>query len=209
MRLILEKPAVSVFDTGAFEDEVLYQNCYRAVCEERRKKVDFFRFMNDKRLSLAAGYLFEQGLRERGVTDWSLRYGEFEKPYLKDTDNLFFSLSHSGNYAVCVFFDREIGIDIEQIAQVDAGLIRHVCTDSEYHYLMDISEKGRQEEFCRLWTAKESYMKLLGVGLSLPPEQLEVSFGKKLAIRHKGNVLPVLFQEYPIDGYKMTVCYHT
>lgn len=208
MSLIFEKPTVSVFETSALEDEVLYQKYYNAVCDERKKKVDFFRFSKDKRLSLAAGYLFEQGLQKFGIVNWSLRYGKFEKPYLKDPDNLFFSLSHSGTRAACVFFNKEVGIDIEQITSVETGLIRYVSTDSEYHYLMNISEQGRQDEFFRLWTAKESYMKLLGTGLLLPPEQLEVCFGEKLSMRHNGVLLPVLFEEYPMDGYKMTVCYY-
>lgn len=203
---IFEKPRISILDTKIFDDEGQYLNAYNSVSAERKEKVDFYRFDKDKRLSLAAGLLLEMGLSQFGIKEYSLEYGQYGKPYIREYDWLFFSLSHSGTLAACAFYDKEIGIDIELICDVTEPLIRQVSTDYEYDFLMHLDENQRKEQFFRLWTAKESYMKYLGTGLSLSPQELEICFNKNLTIRHCGTLVPVTFEEYCVDRYKMTVC---
>ena len=201
------QPLLRIFDTGKFDSQELYEEAYNRVSSQRRQKVDALRFPEDKRLCLAAGYLLEEGLQELGVETPDLRYGPYQKPYLNQAEGLYFSLSHSGTYSVCAFFDREIGVDIEKIAPLSHKLVRYVCTDEEYQFLMQQSEQAQQEQFFRLWTAKESYMKYCGKGLSLPPRELEIDFSQPLSIKEKGNKAKVDFREHPIEGYKLTVCY--
>ena len=44
------------------------------------------------------------------------------KPVLKDCTNLFFNISHSGDYAVCAVSKQPVGIDIERIRRTSRTL---------------------------------------------------------------------------------------
>ncbi len=207
MSFLLKEPKVSIFNAKRLEDEAFSAQMYESVDSERRKKVERLRFPKDKRLSLAAGALLKQGLAEIGIEEFSLRYGENGKPYIDGEDGIFFNLSHSGDYAVCAIFCREIGIDIEKVGTVSERLLKRVTTANEYEYLASLDEDLKNEEFCRLWSAKESYMKYLGTGICFDPKDIEVGFGKCLCIRHNGADANVSLDEYEVSGYKMTVCY--
>lgn len=84
---------------------------------ERRKKVIWYRMPDDRKRSLAAGLIIRKILNENRVSEDSLKYSENGKPF---ADNLFFNVSHAGDYVVGVSSDREVGCDIEKI--VDAPL---------------------------------------------------------------------------------------
>lgn len=203
----LSEPLLTVFDTAVFGEEEAYQTAYRSVSTYRQRKVDSYRLCKDKHLSLGAGVLLEQGLHNLGITEYSLAYGEHGKPYLVDNESVFFSLSHSGTRAVCVFYEREIGVDIQKIKPVSDKLIKKVTTQTEYDYLMSCGEEERKLLFFRLWTAKESYLKYLGTGFSLSPKKLEVTFGKTITMTKDGNVASTVFDEQILDGYALTICY--
>ena len=44
--------------------------------------------------------LLDEVLRLNGIFDYKLRYNEYGKPYL-ESGELFFNLSHSGEYTAC------------------------------------------------------------------------------------------------------------
>ncbi len=207
MSFLLKEPKVSIFNAKKLEDEAFYTRMYESVDAERRKKVERLRFPKDKRLSLAAGNLLKQGLLEIGIERYSLRYGENGKPYLDGENGVFFNLSHSGDFAVCAIFNKEVGVDIEKVGIASEKLLERVTTDSEYKYLMSLDEKKKNEEFFRLWSVKESYMKYLGAGFCLNPKDIEVGFGERLGISHNGTDVNVSLAECEVSGYKMTVCY--
>lgn len=207
MKINIDKPTVIMLNTSVFDDEEKFNQAYADVSVERKKKIDFYRFKKDKKLSLAAGVLLEQGLKNLGIEKYSLRYGEYQKPYIEGYDNVFFNLSHSEDYSVCVFYKKETGIDIEKIADVSEDVIKEVTTGKEYKFLTGLDEETKKEQFYRLWSVKESYMKYLGRGLSVHPGEIEMTFNDDIEIVHNGKIAPVILQECKIDGYKMTVCY--
>ncbi len=207
MAIAFEKPIVRTFDISVFEDEKEYRKAYSAVSMQRRKKVDSCRFKKDKWLSLAAGLLLENGIAELGIENYTIKYNENGKPYLDGVESVFFNLSHSGRYAACAIYNREIGIDIQEIKAVSQKLIRKVATDKELSFLMSLSEKERIEQFVRLWTIKESYVKYIGVSIGSILQSLEASFDGGIQIESNGEKVSVVFEEYDIFGYKMTLCY--
>ncbi len=201
------RPIVKVLDTSVFCDKEQFNNAYVLMSDERKSKIDALSSDKDKRLSLGAGVLFEEGLKEFGIADSSLCYGEHKKPYLKGNSSLFFSLSHSGKYCACAFYDKEIGIDIQKIKKVSDGTIKRVSAEREHAFLSCLDEDKKLQEFTRLWTIKESYMKYLGTGLTLAPKKIEIAFGEEIKLFHEGKKADVIFEEQSIDGYKLTVCY--
>ncbi|NLC41122.1 MAG: 4'-phosphopantetheinyl transferase superfamily protein, partial [Clostridiaceae bacterium] len=182
-----------ILDTELFSDERLYRLLLAKMPAYRQEKVRSYIFEKDRLLSLGAGVLLAYGLNCRGIREHKeIRLGDKGKPYL--SDDLFFNISHSGNKVVCSFSDEEVGVDIEQILPVDEALIRQVSVSSEQAYLLQLEPEVQRREFFALWTAKESYMKLLGTGLSLAPKQLELIFENDFRIRNDGEPAKVRFR---------------
>ena len=82
------------------------------------------------------------------------------KPFFPETHMPFFNLSHSGNFVGCAVHDQEIGLDIQEITEPRDSLIRRVCTQDE------LASLKSSQDFCRIWTMKESAVKLTGEGIT-------------------------------------------
>ncbi len=82
-----------------------------------------------------------------------------------------FNLSHADDLAAVAVSKRHcLGIDIEPLDQKLAiEDIEAVITKEEREEITKISPSFRNYELIRLWTLKESYLKLLGLGLKLDP----------------------------------------
>ncbi len=203
----LTEPKVRIFDITAFDNPAEYERAYLTLCDERRARVDLYRKEDDKKRSLAAGLILQDSLFDLDICDFSIEYGSHGKPYLQGRDDIFFSLSHSGIYAVCAIYDKEVGVDIEKVSEVPVKLIRKVATEEESDFLMSLDERVRGQQFARLWTAKESYVKRDGSGFLIPPTELSVKLGETLSISINGKREDVEFKEIPLSGYKLTICY--
>lgn len=161
-------------------DALKTTGAFSALCDSlsarRREKIARARLDADKRLLLGAGLLLDRALRPFGLCerDAEITLGEHGKPYLAGRDDLFFSLSHSGNIALCAVSDRELGADVQAHRDVREALARRVCTESEYDALASCTEPEKKKLFLRLWTAKESYLKYLGTGLTRDPSRLTI-----------------------------------
>ena len=97
---------------------------------------------------------------------------------------------------------QPVGIDIERIRAYQPNVARRVCSDAEQKLLEQCEDPARL--FYRLWTLKESYVKLTGTGISVPLSQITFSF---LADgRVESNQNRVQFASFPFgDGYWLAV----
>jgi phosphopantetheinyl transferase len=81
-----------------------------------------------------------------------------------------FSLSHSGAFAIVALAAGEVrlGVDVEEIKgrpRID-GLAARVLNDEEHARWLAIDDSNEQlRSFLRSWTAKEAYLKALGIGI--------------------------------------------
>lgn len=82
------------------------------------------------------------------------------------SENKFFNVSHSHGYVVFVLDNAPIGIDIEQIRNINQNLIDFVSNDEEKKYIHD------DTSFFELWTNKEALVKALGTGIKIRPNQI-------------------------------------
>lgn len=84
-----------------------------------------------------------------------------------EMSNVAISLSHS--YGTAFFTiappGRKIGCDLEKIEPRSAAFIEDYCTESELHLIDAIAPGDRPLLVNLMWSAKESVLKLLGVGL--------------------------------------------
>lgn len=124
----------------------------------------------------------------------ALRFGQGEhgKPYLPDDPQVHFNLSHSGNRVMCAVSAHACGCDVEQIShkkkQIDM-VIR--CLAESEQRLAAVSAV----HFYRIWTLKESILKLSGEGIVIPLNSFEVSLDPP-AVRQGFFPEPILLKEY-------------
>ena len=123
------------------------------------------------------------------------------KPFFPDLPALHFSISHSGDWWLCAFSDRPVGIDIQRCGSFvpPETLSRRFFHPQEDDFL---ALQG-YERFYDLWTAKESYVKFTGRGFYDEPESFSMvdengnfPAAKSAQLRH------IPFQE----GYSLCVC---
>ena len=85
------------------------------------------------------------------------------KPYLHDTPDLFFNLSHCRTVVACVLHGSEVGVDVECRRPYQASFIRRVFSAEEQEQIYN--SKDPQLTFVQLWTCKEAYVKYTGTGI--------------------------------------------
>lgn len=111
----------------------------------------------DRKRTLAGRFLLKKMVKEiYGRENFSVFYGENGKPQL---DFCFFSISHSGNYAVCAVSDRPVGADIELASRYKRREKYPLFSERESSY---VNARDSAFRFCILWTRKEAYVKAAG-----------------------------------------------
>ncbi len=93
-----------------------------------------------------------------------ISYGPHGKPYLRDSPNVQFNISHSGQYVACAVADRPVGIDVQVIGAYRPDVAVRVCSDEELAGIGASDDPAF--EFTKLWTRKEAYLKMLGCGIA-------------------------------------------
>ncbi len=196
---------VYIGDASPLYDDCLFSKAYNSVSEKRKQSVQRFIMKKDKCLSLTAELLLRYGLKKSGFDESlisKIKTNEYGKPYFDKTDNLYFNLSHSESLALCVISGRESGCDIEKVKQADLKLAQRFFTKDEYEYLLNANPENQNNLFFRLWTLKESFIKAVGKGLTIPLNSFSVLSPKITYLENE-----YYFKEFDeIDGYKISLC---
>lgn len=103
------------------------------------------------------------------------------RPYFADIP-LCFSLSHSGNYAACAISEQTVGLDIEAELSCNTALAKRFFSLDEQKIIEDAADKDKA--FAQIWTAKESALKFLGLGLKTKLDRLELYNSPKYNVYH-------------------------
>ena len=136
-----------------------------AVSLQRRDQALKFRHETGRRLSLAAYLLLMDGLqKEYGIEEPPVfNYSHEGKPYVAARPDIHFSLSHSGNVALCALSDQPVGADVEVPRKISSSLIAYTMNDSEQEQINASNNPTMQ--FLYFWTRKEALLKLTGEGI--------------------------------------------
>ena len=198
-----------VADAGVLADDLLFEAAYARATDERKEKVDRYRFRRDQCAALGAELLLRRALGRLGIRKLAYSYGEAGKPYLTGEDGVFFSLSHSGNVVLCAVSDCEIGADIERVRTADLRLAeRFFCAGEYAHIAAQETEEEQRELFFRYWTLKESFLKATGFGLRLPMNEFEVVLQDSgISVAQSADARQFFFREYDgVPGCRCAVC---
>ena len=148
-------------------------------CKQKQKRLQ----------SLGAGLLLNRVLCRYGFSSEMICVDKNGKPVV---DGICFNLSHSGDLVICAVSEKSVGCDIEKIKDAPKRVVERSFLDEEKKYLQNFSGDAYNREFFRIWTKKESYLKMTGQGIQIPLDTLEI---KNCHVR-----------EYEVPGYYITVC---
>ncbi len=192
--------------SGTIEPMSLY------ISKDRQERALRYKFDEDRKRSLCVEYLLNHGLQEIGIginTPVTVAYDTGNgKPYLPDYQDIYFNLSHSGDYAVCVLNDSPVGVDIEECKDYRENVAKRFFAPNEYEDICSLQDLHDQvQRFYQYWVLKESFMKATGLGMKLEMNSFRVCMGERITYQHQVNDRIYEAKLYhPADGYYMAVC---
>ncbi|MBZ9623629.1 4'-phosphopantetheinyl transferase superfamily protein [Clostridium tagluense] len=192
----------------------LYDNFLSLIDDAKKTKINKFKNSDDKIRTLIADILIRSIICNKLQIfnkEIKYEYNIYGKPKLKDNKDFHFSVSHSGNWVIAIIDNKPIGIDIEQICPINYIDIAKISFNyDEYNWLLSQKKQKRLECFYKLWTLKESYIKMTGTGLATPLDSFSILFDTEynISIKNESNsASEVYFKTYTIDkNYKLAVC---
>ena len=179
----------------------LFQDFVDSLPFHRQKKIKMFRHNADALRCILGEKLIryaikkELGLNHNEIVIDTNIYG---KPFLVNDGGFHFNISHSGKWVVCATGNQPVGIDVEMIVDIDIKIIENILTQQECDYL----NKHENKLLClyELWTLKESFLKMLGKGLSIDPKTINV-------IRYMTSPCQCFIKNIHIDDmHELAVC---
>lgn len=204
-----------LLETEQLNDDTIFTEYYNRLSPYRKEKTDRMKFRKDKNLSLAVGILIDTYLKNINMNEKDMNYANEShgKPYFANLKNVHFNASHSGQMALCAFSDSEVGCDIEIISKSNTDLAERFFTKGEYEFIISESENctdkdsKQAEKFYRIWTLKESFLKLTGEGISGGLDTFEMRFenNKPIAVKNS-STMPFYFKEYSLKNYRIALC---
>jgi 4'-phosphopantetheinyl transferase len=150
------KPAIYGISINSF---VFDETRINEMPPERARKIRSYRFLDDRRRSFAAELLLEAALGKDAA--FNIRQDDMGKPRIEGGPH--FSISHSGDWAVLAVCGEPLGLDIEacSLSRDTDGIAGRV-----FHPAERADALRDAKMFYKIWTAKESYIKMLGKALT-------------------------------------------
>lgn len=196
-------PIVDVY-VAKIPDEIPQERLYP---EARMQEIESCKSERVRREKYCAWKLLEYALnRSFGLCMQKIRFEKSENGKWT-TENCFFSLSHCDGVAAVAVSRREVGVDVEKIADRMEKIKRKFLTEDELCQYDEQEDKSLY--LAEKWTQKESVFKLQG-GKTFSPNEIRADEYKTHTVRLKdfdGYVLSVaadeikLVRTYPNVNY--------
>lgn len=131
------------------------------------------------------------------AADAEIRTESGGKPYLCDIPDIHFGISHTETCVVCAVSPIPVGIDAQSGGGFHDRIITRLFSDRERGYVLEGGAVS-EDKFLRIWTMKESLVKLTGEGLS-------GNFGRT-DVLSRAESGEVFFRSFEMCGAAVTVC---
>lgn len=159
------------------DDRVLNQ-CRLALDDEELARHSRFVFAAGRQTFLVAHGLLRWALSQEAMvapSEWSFTSSGSGKPLVDAPSHcraLQFSLTHTQGLVACAVAPFPVGIDAEWAGRrTSPELADRFFSLPEIAHLAALPEPEKKQDFLRIWTLKESYIKGTGLGLRQPLDQ--------------------------------------
>ena len=189
-----------------------YHKLLSVTGDRKKKEVQNYKFRLDAVRSLAGEIMVRHILSQTcDMSEKEIHFvkNAYGKPFIKGCPNVHFNISHAGKWVVCAFDSHPIGIDIEKKEQIDLHIADRFFANAEADALYAQHETAQLDFFFRLWTLKESYIKMIGRGLFIPLDSFscDIMPNSCAFIKGEGHSIEAYLRWYDLDaGYKLAIC---
>ncbi len=152
---------VFITETNGLPDPIEDLSLLSRFSFERRDKILRLNTPSLRKERFGSELLLFRVFESHGKSPAEIFYGKNGKPLLTDFE---FNVSHSGGKAAAAVSDCPVGCDLEKLRPYPQNVAKKILTDRERGILGDSVDCDGA--FFRIWTAKESYLKMTGEGLS-------------------------------------------
>ena len=205
----LDRTHVFAASVVCLKDQRLFDSLLDTVSPARWQRVCSLRSKADQCLSLGVEILLKKSLESLDIPLFPVERDPWGKPYAVGREDVHFNLSHAGERVLCAVSPMPVGCDVEVINPRHARLGERYFCPSEQNFIREgQTEAERLERFYRLWTVKESFIKAVGRGLSLPMKDFCVAEADGgMSVSHTVDQGVYRAWEYGFDdGYRYAVC---
>ena len=185
------------------EQENLFRHFFMQLSKERQQKIENCKTHAGQLQSLGAWSLMNYGLQTcagRCERDSMIAYGVHGKPYLRAETQIFFNLSHSGDYVLAVFAPVEVGCDIQKRVE----RTQNTRMAERFFTRQEQCAMKQGTDFFRIWARKESYLKWCGDGMARDLRSVDVT----ASVGMDGTCFEdMAFQDASGAAYVLAVCH--
>ena len=145
-------------DVRCLDNETLFREKVKLLSPTGSRKLQFCGMRRIRTEVLRQGSFWIMRWRRSGCRKevWNMRSASGGKPALKYHPEICFSLSHSGDYAICTIGDKPVGNDIERERDGRLKVANRFFAKEELLWLYEAGEEEQTQRMFRLWTMKES-----------------------------------------------------
>lgn len=191
-------------------EAAVWESLLSRLPETKRGRLRRFARREDAERSLLAEVLARSLIGEfLELPDREIHFAanRFGKPYLPAAPGFHFNLSHSGSWVACALGRAPLGVDVERVRPFDMDLAERFFTPRENAFLRSAPAGERHLRFFELWTLKESFLKAVGCGLSMPLNSFSVLPEGKDFRLHAEGYPGYSVHRLPFDPeYRLSVC---
>lgn len=213
------------------EENTFVESLLKKTDKRRLEKFYQTKNKNVQMRHLSAGCLLHEALCENlGISSecapaFDIRCMEGGKPYLAGKEDVHFNISHSGDYVCVAVGDAPVGVDIQEklagrrvLCTGNAGQAFVSCereqkiaerffSSADKAKLSLCGEAEYRDLFFKMWSIKESYIKLTGEGMSRGLSGFEIDWQEhKIWERESGRFTAAFWESEEIPGYSLCVC---
>ena len=187
----MKRVTLTLLDIRTFNAEKILSG----LPEDLRKKALRYRKEDDQLRSIGSSFLLLKASK-----GYEVHYSKEGKPFVDG--ELYFNISHSGDYVVLAEADSPVGVDVERVADIgiNDGLKNIALTEREKLWVKDSLLR-----FYVVWTRKESLIKCEGSGFVSEPCEIdslpENDFDEP--VKYRGKIYCI--ESFMIEGHVISV----
>lgn len=168
-----------------------YKSIYESINNFKKKDIDKLPTIDDKKRSILGIKLLMNLLSEKSINYNDLKFTKNKdgKPIITNYP-LFYSTSHSDEYVICALSDKEIGIDIQSIQNINFKIMNSFFDKDEKFY------SNNNENYTKVLSLKEAYGKCYGFGINCIKE-VKFSIKEENIIINDKNVTYKFINDIP------------
>ena len=164
-----------------------YSRYFKVLSKQRQKKVESYKFIKDRNLSILSFILLRYALYwEYRIYDIPITaINKYGKPYMENI-KLQFNISHCNSAIGCAIDCNSVGIDVQDYDE------KLIDIAEDFLSYKELKKAEAINQLCRFWSLKEAYGKFYGIGLNYNFDNIDFSGVNESAVWQDFQGLKVL-----------------